>query len=69
MRSVWVAFERMVAMLGRIKDFEEKQQASFKVTTRWQTEYDIEQMLEHAIVHILRHRRQVELWLALPAVS
>lgn len=27
--------------------------------TNW-SEYDIESMLEHAIVHILRHRRQIE---------
>ncbi|SFD17357.1 DinB superfamily protein [Chitinophaga sp. CF118] len=26
----------------------------------WGQVYDIEQMMEHAIVHILRHRRQVE---------
>jgi uncharacterized damage-inducible protein DinB len=30
------------------------------VTTRWCVVYDMEQLLEHAIVHILRHRRQVE---------
>lgn len=64
MQSVWEAFSRMVVMLGRIKDYSEGQQARHKVTTRWGTEYDIEQMLEHAIVHILRHRRQVERWLA-----
>jgi uncharacterized damage-inducible protein DinB len=26
----------------------------------WGTTYTLEQMLEHAIVHILRHRRQIE---------
>jgi len=31
-----------------------------KILTRWDKEYDIEQLLEHAIVHILRHRRQIE---------
>lgn len=30
--------------------------------TKWGT-YDIEMMFEHAIVHILRHRRQIEKWL------
>ena len=30
----------------------------FKV--RWGVTYGIEQLLEHAIVHILRHRRQIE---------
>ena len=31
-----------------------------KINSRWGPEYDIEQLLEHAIVHILRHRRQIE---------
>ncbi len=31
-----------------------------KMHTRWGQEYDIEQLMEHAIVHILRHRRQIE---------
>jgi uncharacterized damage-inducible protein DinB len=31
-----------------------------KMHTSWQQEYDIEQIMEHAIVHILRHRRQIE---------
>ena len=33
---------------------------SQKITTRWGQIYDIEQMMEHAIVHVLRHRRQIE---------
>lgn len=31
-----------------------------KIKTRWKQFYDIEQIMEHAIVHILRHRRQIE---------
>ena len=31
-----------------------------KMHTTWGQVYDIEQMMEHAIVHILRHRRQIE---------
>ncbi len=31
--------------------------------TRWGVTYNLEQLLEHAIVHILRHRRQVERFL------
>lgn len=30
------------------------------VKTKWGQDYDFEQLLEHAIVHILRHRRQIE---------
>ncbi len=33
-----------------------------KVHVRWGQKYDVEQLLEHAIVHILRHRRQIELF-------
>ncbi|MEO8768577.1 MAG: DinB family protein [Ferruginibacter sp.] len=33
---------------------------SKKIATRWGQVYDIEQMMEHAIVHILRHRRQIQ---------
>jgi uncharacterized damage-inducible protein DinB len=28
--------------------------------TGWEVTYNLEQLLEHAIVHILRHRRQIE---------
>lgn len=30
------------------------------IQSRWGVEYTLEQLLEHAIVHILRHRRQIE---------
>jgi uncharacterized damage-inducible protein DinB len=30
------------------------------IKTRWGAVYDAEGMLEHAIVHVLRHRRQIE---------
>lgn len=35
-----------------------------KINARWGPEYDLEQILEHAIVHILRHRRQIEKFIA-----
>jgi uncharacterized damage-inducible protein DinB len=31
-----------------------------QINSRWGPQYDLEQLLEHAIVHILRHRRQIE---------
>lgn len=34
-----------------------------KVPVRWGQRYDVEQLFEHAIVHILRHRRQIERFL------
>jgi uncharacterized damage-inducible protein DinB len=30
------------------------------IKSSWGVVYDLEQLLEHAIVHILRHRRQIE---------
>lgn len=41
----------------------EEYDPSKKLCTRWGQYYDIEQLLEHAIVHILRHRRQIERFL------
>ncbi len=38
----------------------EENDNSKKLTTSWGQIYDIEQITEHAIVHILRHRRQIE---------
>ncbi|RQO72458.1 damage-inducible protein DinB [Pedobacter sp. KBW06] len=34
--------------------------ASGKIMTGWAQLYDIEQLTEHAIVHVLRHKRQIE---------
>ncbi len=31
-----------------------------KIKTYWGQVYDIEQLTEHAIVHVMRHRRQIE---------
>ena len=31
-----------------------------KIKVRWGQSYDVEQLMEHAIVHILRHRRQIQ---------
>jgi uncharacterized damage-inducible protein DinB len=33
---------------------------ALKIKAGWGQVYDVEQMMEHAIVHILRHRRQIE---------
>jgi uncharacterized damage-inducible protein DinB len=34
--------------------------AAIVIDSSWGVRYDLEQLLEHAIVHILRHRRQIE---------
>jgi len=36
---------------------------------RWGPTYDLEQLLEHAIVHVLRHRRQIEKFLSIQWTS
>ena len=41
----------------------EEYDVSKKILVRWGQLYDPEQILEHAIVHILRHRRQIERFL------
>jgi uncharacterized damage-inducible protein DinB len=40
-----------------------------RIRSRWGGTYDLEQLLEHAIVHVLRHRRQVERFLTEPRFS
>lgn len=48
-------------ILKEIKDNElEQTDNSLKIKTTWGQWYDIEQMMEHAIVHILRHKRQID---------
>lgn len=34
--------------------------SSKKIETRWGQQYDIDQLFEHSIVHILRHKRQIQ---------
>lgn len=64
MAGVWEAFGRMVELLGRFRAWGEDELEKLQFTTRWNQRYDAEQLLEHAIVHILRHRRQIERWLS-----
>ena len=37
-----------------------QEQQQVRIESRWGTTYDLEQLMEHAIVHLLRHRRQIE---------
>jgi uncharacterized damage-inducible protein DinB len=39
------------------------------IRSRWGVVYDLEQLLEHAIVHVLRHRRQIDRFLSERAAS
>lgn len=44
-------------------DMSEQEAVETKMTVRWGPTYDFEQLFEHAIVHVLRHRRQVDRFL------
>jgi uncharacterized damage-inducible protein DinB len=50
------------ALDGRWEMSDEAIQA-VRIPVRWGPIYDLEQLLEHAIVHVLRHRRQIERFL------
>lgn len=49
--------------LGKILHLSDDELEDWSFETRWGVTYDIEQLLEHAIVHVLRHRRQIEQFL------
>lgn len=53
----------MVATLDGRWQMTEEQIEAVEIQSRWGTTYDLEQMLEHAVVHVLRHRRQIERFL------
>jgi hypothetical protein len=60
-RDLAEAFQFTETVFRDIKDSELEEFAETKkIAARWGQVYDIEQMMEHAIVHILRHRRQIE---------
>jgi len=50
-------------------DWDDERLCAVRMTATWGQEYDLEQLLEHALVHVLRHSRQVEGWLAPPAAA
>jgi uncharacterized damage-inducible protein DinB len=39
------------------------------INSRWGAVYDMEGLLEHAIVHLLRHRRQIEKFISQGKIS
>ncbi|NLR57783.1 DinB family protein [Chitinophaga polysaccharea] len=60
-QSLTDAFAFTVNVFGQIQDSElEALDPARKIATRWGQVYDIEQLMEHAIVHVMRHRRQIE---------
>jgi len=60
-RELTEAFQFTETVFRDIKDSDlEQLEQDKKIAARWGQAYDIEQMMEHAIVHILRHRRQIQ---------
>jgi uncharacterized damage-inducible protein DinB len=54
-------FRFTVDTFSNIQDHQlEESDNNKKIISSWGQLYDIEQIMEHAIVHILRHRRQIE---------
>ena len=50
-------------------ELSDEQIMAVQIRSRWGAVYDLEQLLEHAIVHVLRHRRQIERFLTEPQFS
>jgi len=48
--------------LDGLYEADEETAAALKFQVRWGPTYDPEMIIEHAIVHLLRHRRQLERW-------
>jgi uncharacterized damage-inducible protein DinB len=57
------ALEYMVETLDGKWDMSEQEAVETKMTVRWGPTYDFEQLFEHAIVHVMRHRRQIDRFL------
>lgn len=55
--------EYMAATLEGRWSMTDEEVCAVAFETRWGQTYDLEQMLEHTIVHVLRHRRQIERYL------
>jgi uncharacterized damage-inducible protein DinB len=53
----------MIATLDGHWDLTDEACTAMRMRTRWGVEYDFEQLFEHAIVHVLRHRRQIDRFL------
>ena len=45
-------------------DLTEAQAITIRMQSSWGQVYDVDQLFEHAIMHLHRHRRQIERWLA-----
>jgi hypothetical protein len=53
----------MIATLENHWDLSDADCNAMQMKVRWGVTYDFEQLFEHGIVHVLRHRRQIERFL------
>ena len=60
----FIEFDKMLAYTSQTLqgkwEYSDEEIMKVKMIVRWGPQYDLEQLLEHAVVHILRHRRQIE---------
>lgn len=56
-------FARTAAIFEGEREITDEEINDIFFKTRWCESYNIDQLLEHAIVHILRHRRQIQKFL------
>lgn len=63
-KEFFAEFERMLnyssETLESKWEYTDEEVMKVKMKVRWGPQYDLEQLLEHAVIHILRHRRQIE---------
>jgi len=66
-------FDKMLAYTSETLqdkwEYSDEEIMKVKMMVRWGPQYDLEQLLEHAVVHILRHRRQIEKFAAAEKIS
>ena len=66
-------FDKMLAYTSETLEgkweYSDEEIMKVKMIVRWGPQYDLEQLLEHAVVHILRHRRQIEKFAASGKIS
>jgi DinB family protein len=53
----------MIETLDSKWNLSDQEAMDMKMTVRWGPVFDFEQLFEHAIVHVLRHRRQIDRFL------
>lgn len=65
--EIFAEIDKMMAYSNEIfengQPITDEQLENVYFDTRWDVRYNIDQLMEHAIVHILRHRRQIEKFL------